>query len=112
MTNNKETETKEQQEIKEMEQNDTALTFTAAGTLAGTGVMFVDATIKASTNAIPSLPEAGVMYIAALTVIFAGAMLLSYISRQHTLCRIRDALVQADKTQVTTIQNDELPVTA
>jgi hypothetical protein len=101
-----------QQETKEMEQNDNALTFSAAGTLVGTGVMFVDATIKASTNAIPSLPNAGVMYVAALTAIFAGAMTLSYISRQYTLCRIRDALAAKEAVPVVQTQAEEVPVTA
>lgn len=83
--------------VKELEQDETALTLCAGATLATTGVMIADLSIKASGFAI-GLPTEGVMYLGGLLLIASGGMTLSYIARQHTMMKVKNVLNGSETT--------------
>lgn len=98
------------QNVKDLEQDEAALTLCAGATLAETAVMMADVSIKASGFA-AGLPDVGVMYLAGLLLITSGGMTLSYIARQHTLFKIK-ALLEAANNPMVQVSESKEPVPA
>jgi len=94
--------------VKELEQDEGALTLCAGATLATTGVMIADLSIKASGFA-AGLPAEGVMYLGGLLLIASGGMTLSYIARQNTMMKVKNVL---ERETVQTVAKAEAPVGA
>ena len=94
----------------EMQENDAALTFTAAVTLGSTVVAIADAAVNASTYGAMHLPAQAETTLVALMGIGAFGMVLTYAARQVTLLRIKAQHDIPMEIPATTVE--EAPVTA